>query len=279
MEFIPLTDHFAAEARGIDLAQEQDAATKTALYDAFARHSVLVFRNQKLSPEDFLAAARIFGEIYEQSIKAYKLPECPLVGVISSEDRSNITGKRIYRGTNWHTDNSNRAVPPRATMLYGVTIPESGGDTQFSDMRALYDDLPAETKARIDPVKVLHIWQSSRSPRPMSKPAGTPPEAWQPLVRVNPDSGRRGIYMNTARMERFDGIDDEEGFAIVAELMALAGDGRYEYRHKWRAGDMVIWDNRSVQHQANADYEGARRLYRIMIKGEAVRGIADDIAA
>lgn len=279
LEIVPLTDHFAAEARGIDLREEQDEAAKRALYDAFAQHTVLVFRDQDLDPEGFLRAVKIFGDIFEQTLKHFCLDDHPLVGFISSEDRNNISGKPIRRGINWHTDHSNRPVPPRATSLYGVTIPSQGGDTQFADMKALYDDLPDETKAKIDHVKTLHTWQSSRSPRPMSKPPGKLSEAWQPLVRINPDTGRRGIYMNTARIERFDGIDDEEGFAILGDLMARASNGKFEYRHKWRKGDMVIWDNRSALHQATQDYDEPRFLYRIMVQGDPVIGAGEQEAA
>jgi len=279
LEIVPLTDHFAAEARGVDLREDQDEQTRQALYDAFANNSVLLIRDQELDPDGFLKAAEIFGPIFEQDLKHFCLDENPLVGFVSSEDRNNLDGKRIYRGSNWHTDHSNRIVPPRATTLFGVTIPEKGGDTQFADMKALYDDLPDETKEKIDRVKTLHVWQSSRSPRPMSKPPGEQPETWQPLVRVNPDSGRRGIYMNTARIETFDGIDDEEGFEIVDHLMSLADSGKYEYRHQWRKGDMVIWDNRSVLHQATTDYDEARFLYRVMIVGDPVIGVAEQEAA
>ena len=85
--------------------------------------------------------------------------------------------------------------------------------------------------------------------------------------------------MNTARIEKFDGIDDAEGFAIVDNLMELANSGKYEYRHKWRKGDMVIWDNRSVLHQATSDYDEERFLYRVMIQGEPVMTVADQKAA
>ncbi|MFL2688380.1 MAG: TauD/TfdA dioxygenase family protein [Alphaproteobacteria bacterium] len=279
LEIIPLTNHFAAEAKGIDLRETQDEQTRLALYNAFAENTVLLIRDQELNPESYLQAASNFGQIFEQDLKQFCLDENPLVGFISSGDRNNLDGKRIYRGINWHTDHSNRPVPPRATSLYGVTIPQQGGDTQFADMKALYDDLPEGTKAKIDHVKTLHVWQASRSPRPLSKPPGKQPETWQPLVRVNPDTGRRGIYMNTARIEKFDGIDDSEGFAIVDHLMELANSGKYEYRHKWRKGDMVIWDNRSVLHQATSDYDEERFLYRVMIQGEPVMAVADQKAA
>jgi taurine dioxygenase len=278
-EVSPLTNHFAAEIKGLNISQALNNQTKRALYDVFAENSVLLFREQELKPNDFLQAASNFGEIFQQSVKEFVLDDNPLVGFISSGDRNNLTGEIIYRGINWHTDHSNRQVPPRATTLYGVDIPTLGGDTQFADMKALYDDLPEELKAKIDGVKALHLWKSSRSPRPMAKPDGPQPETWQPLVRINPDTGRRAIYINTARIETFDGIDDEEGFAILADLMALADSGKYEYRHKWRKGDMVIWDNRSVMHQGNPDYDEARFLYRIMIKGDPVLGVTDQRAA
>ena len=145
------------------MRQTQDVKIHGALYNAFAENTVLLIRDQELDPESYLQAASNFWH-FRTRPQAILPDENPLVGFISSGDRNNLNGKRIYRGINWHTDHSNRPIPPRATSLYGVTIPQQGGDTQFADMKALYDDLPDRTKTKIDHVKTLHVWQASRSP-------------------------------------------------------------------------------------------------------------------
>jgi taurine dioxygenase len=158
-----------------------------------------------------------------------------------------------------------------------VSLPSYGGDTQFVDMHAAYDDLPEATKHRIEALRALHVFESKFSPRKL-KPlddkgrAELPPPSRHPLVRVHPENGRKALYLNPVRIEAIDGLSESEALALVAELIAHATQKKYEYRHQWRYGDMVIWDNRSVMHQANGDYDmnEVRHLHRIMIKGEPV---------
>jgi taurine dioxygenase len=278
MNVRPLTDHTGVEVRGVDLRRDRGDALAAELDALLARHAVVVFRDQSLAPPEFLQAAAMFGEIMPQMVKRFTLPDYPLVGFVSSEDTDRPGGKRLIRGEQYHTDHSNFAAPPKATLLHAVTVPSSGGDTQFVNVHASYDDLPAGTRRRIDALRVLHVYLSSRSPRkkaelPAAERAAIP-ETLQPLVHVHPENGRKALYLNTAHMERIEGMPDEDAFALIGELMAHATQPKYEYRHKWHAGDMVIWDNRSVMHQANGDYDEPRYLYRLMIKGTRLRPAA-----
>ena len=268
MEIRALTPHTGVEVLGVDL---KSAADKEKLNGLLARHSVVVFRGQKLAPAEYMKAAQIWGEIMPQMLERFTLPEYPLVGFVSSDDTDKPGGKRMVRGEQYHTDHSNYPAPPKATLLHAVTIPSTGGDTQFVNVHASYDDLSQQIKSRIDPLKVLHVYLSSRSPRRKAVLSAEEktriPETWQPLVPRHPESGRKGLYLNTAHMERIDGMADEDAFKLIGELMAHATQPKYEYRHKWRDGDMVIWDNRSVMHQANGDYDEKRYLLRLMVKG------------
>jgi taurine dioxygenase len=269
----PLTPNLGAEVTGIDLSQPLDDETRRALYDAWIKYAVLVIRDQKLSPPQFAAAARMFGDILEQQLKQYALPEHPEVGTISSRDLPIVDGKLHVRGENYHTDHSNFPEPPKATTLHAISLPSFGGDTQFVDVRKAFDDLPEETKRRIVKLRSPHVYESSQSPRKMA--ALTPeerakiPQTVQPLVIHHPESGRSALYLNTGRMEGIEGMPPDEAFKLIDQLYEHATQPRYEYRHVWKAGDMVIWDNRSVMHQANADYDPSeyRYLYRIMLKG------------
>lgn len=276
----PLLAPLGAEVIGIDLSQPVNAATRKALHAAWVEHAVLVIRGQQLTPAQFAAAAGIFGDLLEQQVKKYALPDNPLVGTISSRDLPVVDGKLHVRGENYHTDHSNFAAPPKATMLHAVSLPSTGGDTQFVDVRKAFDDLPAEVKRRILPLRSPHVYESSQSPRKMTalspEERAKIPTTLQPLVIRHADSGRAALYLNTARMEGVEGMAPDAAFALIDELYAHATRADYEYRHKWLPGDMVIWDNRSVMHQANADFDPAeyRFLYRIMLKGAPLQPAA-----
>jgi taurine dioxygenase len=158
-------------------------------------------------------------------------------------------------------------------MLLAISLPSHGGDTQFVDVRQAFDDLPSDMQQRIQGLRSRHVHQSSRSPRSFAKLSDEAlkaiPQTWQPLVIRHPDSGRAALYLNTGRMEGIEGMGDDAAHALIEKLYQHATQPRYEYRHVWRKGDMVIWDNRSVMHQANADYnpEELRYLYRLMVQG------------
>ena len=272
----PIHTDFGAEVSGINLSEPQSAETRHQLNALLAQYAVLVFRDQTLSPPEFMAAAEIFGELMDQQLKKYVLPDYPMVGCNSTDDLPRKNGKLQVRGENYHTDHSNERCPPKATTLHALQIPPSGGDTQFVDVRRAYDDLPDELKAKLKGLRSLHVHQSSRSPRELTKLSPEDlakiPTALQPLVIRHPGSGRPALYLNTGRMEGVDSMDQDAGYALIEDLYQRATDARYEYRHKWRVGDMVIWDNQAVMHQANADYdpEQKRFLYRLMIKGVAL---------
>jgi taurine dioxygenase len=272
----PIRQNFGAEVTGIDLSNPVSHAEKQSLNDSLAQYAVLVFRDQSLTPPQFMAAAEIFGDLMDQQLKKYVLPDYPMVGCNSTDDLPRKNGKLQVRGENYHTDHSNERCPPKATTLHALQIPPTGGDTQFVDVRQAYDDLPAAMKVTLKGLRSLHVHQSSRSPRELTKLSPEDfakiPTALQPLVIRHPGNGRPALYLNTGRMEGIDGMAPEAGFALIEDLYQHATHARYEYRHQWRKGDLVIWDNQAVMHQANADYdpEQKRFLYRLMIKGVAL---------
>ena len=267
-----LHEDTGSEAAGIDLSKPVAPEDAALLNRALAERGVLVFHDQHLEAPDFIKAIEVFGALMPQAVSRFCLEDHPIVGFISNRDTDEPGGKVIVRGEQYHTDHSNYPTPPKATALYGVSIPGTGGDTQFVNVQKAYDELPQATKDRIDPLKCMHVLQSSRSPRQLAKVGVTPKEALQPLVAVHPVTGRKGLYLNTARMESIPGMADDDTHALIGELMAFATQPRFEYRHKWRKGDVVIWDNRTVMHQANGDVPVAevRYLYRLMVTGDAL---------
>jgi taurine dioxygenase len=270
----PLTPHTGAEVRGIDLNEGIDPETRTALNRAFAEHHVLVIRGQQFTPPQFIAAARVFGELFQHDKREMHVPGFPQIYYVSNEQT--VPGKRYISGETFHTDHSNHPTPPKATMLFPVSLPSRGGDTQYVNMHEAYDDLPAATKDRIAGLKALHVYLSKYSPRelrPLSEDSArqVPPPGIHPLVRTHPENGRKALYLNPVRIEGIEGMEDADALELVAGLMAHAVQPKYEYRHQWHYGDFVIWDNRSVIHKANPDYDMNERryLYRLMLKGEA----------
>jgi len=268
-----LGGHMAAAVSGLDLNRLPDAATQAALTGVLHDNLVLCIRGQKLAPPAFRDAMAQFGvPMLRKQLE--RTPECAEVNIISSEDRDTLgDGRKIVNGANWHTDDSFMRAPCSLTMLYGVIVPSRGGDTQFTNMYAAYDDLAAETKARIEGLKVIHKYESSRKTNRVAKRPDTEmaamPEATHPLVRTHPETRRKALYLNANRMEQVVGLGRAESDELLDALIAHAIQPKYQYRHVWRQGDIVIWDNRCTMHKANADYPaGARRLmHRIIIEG------------
>jgi len=264
----------AIAAEGVDLnaplAPEESGALRRALLD----NLVLCIRGQSLEPAAYLAAMRGFGRPAAQTRSDSRHPAIAEIMILSSEDRDERgDGKRLVVGAHWHSDDSYKRVPCSLTMLYGVEIPSSGGDTQFTNMYAAYEDLPAATQARIADLRVVHKYDSPRKGTRIAtlrpEEAAELPDAVHPLVRTHPETGRKALYMNPNRMAGVVGWERAESDALLDALIAHATEERYQYRHRWRRGDIVIWDNRCTMHKANADYpEGERRLmHRIIVEG------------
>ena len=269
----PLTVHTAAEVRGLDLTKPVDAETRAALNRAFAKHHVLVVRDQKYEPPDFLAAVQVWGALQPHDKKEMHVPGYPQMYYVSNEQT--VPGKRYISGETFHTDHSNHPAPPKATILYPVSLPSRGGDTQYVNMHLAYDGLPEETRRRIDRLKAIHVYQSRHSERKLmalgeTDRAHVPDAVVHPIVRTHPESRRKAIYINPIRTEGIVGMAEEEALALLAELLEHSTQPKYQYRHQWRPGDLVMWDNRSLLHKANGDYDMSqvRYLYRVMLQGD-----------
>ena len=269
----PLTDHTGAEVTGLDFRKPIDSETRAKLNEAFVEHHVLVLRDQEFSPDDFKVAVQVFGELQPHDKKEHHVPGHPDVSYVSNDEF--VNGRRIIPGETFHTDHSNHPRPPKATTLFAVNLPSSGGDTQYVNMHDAYDDLSEATKRRIEGLKAVHAYLSKYSPRPLGylseeSRKKLPPPGVHPLVRTHPENGRKALFLNPVRMEAIVGMEDADALKLIGELMTHATQKKYEYRHRWRHGDWVIWDNRSVMHKANPDYDMNERryLYRLMLKGE-----------
>jgi taurine dioxygenase len=277
MQISPLSEHTGVEVHGIDLAHPVTAEAAAALNDAFVKRSVLVVRDQSLAPHQVLAAVELFGRVFQQHNTRFAIPECPQIHYLSNQD-SFPDGRRYIPGEGWHTDHSNDVRPPKATALHAVTLPDNGGDTQFANMAAAWEGLPAATQERIANLVAIHVYQSSHSARklmalPDSAKERVPNAVLHPIVRTHPENDRRSIYINPIRIEGILGMDHKEALPLLADLLQHATAERFQYRHRWRPGDFVMWDNRCLLHKANGDYDMAqtRYLYRVMLQGDVPR--------
>lgn len=270
-----LTNTIGAEVIGIDLTQVAGAETKEMLNKALAENLVLVFRNQTLSRPQFRDAVLLFGKAKYQLLQQYLYEDTPEIGVVTNRDRDEAgDGKVLIRGHTWHTDHSNEEIPAKATALYGVSLPAQGGDTMFCNCQAAYECLPENMKSIIDPLKAIHTYNSRFAPRKLPKrtkeEVARSPDVAHPVARTHPETGKKAIYVNPIRIEKFEGMEIEESQTLLKKLIEFASQEKFIYRHKWVLGDMVIWDNRQTMHQATKDYDMSqfRKLYRMMVEGD-----------
>ncbi len=274
MDITALTPHIGAEVTGIDLRERVDAETQRRLNEAVVEHVALVVRNQDFTPEQYLAAVALFGEPMEQHFTQYALPGCPLVHEVSNR-HTDKAGKRVKHGAGWHTDHTNHVRPPKYTCLYAVSLPSSGGDTAVVNMRAGYESLPEDIQRRIEGMKTVNVFQGSAAATYSGQSADAqserkPEPVLQTLVRTHPDNGARALYFHPVKTESIAGMTPAESQALLDDLLERSVRDEFVYRHKWRRGDMLLWDNRAAMHRAHFDYDPAeyRLLYRVLVRGE-----------
>ena len=258
------------EILNLDLKKVIDKKLKIKLNDLFVESKVLVIRNQFLNPNEFQKAAEIFGKIFRQHNSKFSLKENPLVHYISNQDKFS-DGKIYIPGEGFHTDHSNDKKPPKATILLSKEIPSYGGDTQFINMNLLYENLSNEMKNKIKNLKAKHVYQSKFSKRKLMSIKNQDHknnEVFHPLVKIHPETGLKSLYINPIRIEQISNYSDEKTLDLINELMEHVNSLKFEYRHKWEVGDFVIWDNRTLMHKANGDYDMSekRYLYRLMLQ-------------
>jgi alpha-ketoglutarate-dependent 2,4-dichlorophenoxyacetate dioxygenase len=269
---------FAREIAGIDASHPLPSEAIQAVQSAINLYAVVVLRGQKLDNESQGAFGRTFGEL-QVSPKAYKQgveyrPESRGVIDISNLDAKNATrdrndATRLENLSNrvWHSDASFRAVPGALSMLYAHKVPPSGGNTEFIDLRAAYDALPTSDKAVIETLQAEHNYAHSRTVLGIAaiaaeQKAALPPVA-HPLVRTNPATGRKSLYMG-AHASHIVGWPVPEGRILLADLLEHATQREFIYAHEWRVGDLVIWDNRCTLHRGRPfDESHPRDLRRV----------------
>jgi len=273
----PLTPSIGAEVTGVDLSRPVPPETAAALRQAFLDHALLVIRDQALDAPQYLAATAIFGAPVRQHLDKFNLPDCPDVATISNQEKTK-DGKINVRGVSWHTDHSFQPEPPKATALYAVSLPSKGGDTDWAHMGAAYDALPDTLRTEIDGLEAVHAYTESRIPPSLAERIAAGDDdasdgVVHPLIRTHPENGRKAIYLNPLRVRRFRGMTPEHCVDLIDRLVKHATQPAFTYRHRWRHGDMAIWDNRCCIHRGNPDYDFGelRLMYRVILAGDQPR--------
>lgn len=275
IEIRRLGEMAGAEILGLDFNHPLDGETVDTINQAFLDHHVVCIRDQDISIERYLEVAAVFGEVQPQKIPQFAHPETDLISVLSpsvNRESDDPNSKLIVRGTFWHTDHSYHRAPVKATLLHAVKIPSKGGDTRFLNMHAAYEALPDAMKQRIEGLRGVHCLTgrrnfTGRKRRTDDEVDG--PTAAHPLVRTHDDTGRKAIYMNPNRMNGIDGWSDADSDALLDALNEHCFDARFEYRHRWKPHDMLIWDNRCLMHAASDDYHEPRHMHRALLRGTA----------
>jgi taurine dioxygenase len=271
----PLTPRLGAEVSGVDLERIDDALFRE-LYGAFLRYQVLLFPPQDVPPAAQVAFARRFGEVQIHVMHQYHADGFPQLYRLSNLDENGRPkGEHPDRGTlAWHTDGSWQRITGQATIIYGEVMPQRGGETHFCDMYGAYEGLGASWKARIAGMRAVHSLDFSRNRRHGEAPLTDEqrrarPPVDHPVVRTHPETGRKCLFLGD-HAESIVGLQYDEGRALIEELNALAIRPELTYEHRWKARELILWDNRCVMHRATA-YDAVnegRVIRRCTVLGE-----------
>ncbi|XYH96896.1 TauD/TfdA dioxygenase family protein [Sorangium sp. So ce1128] len=279
-ELRPLSEHFGVELVGFDA--RRDAGRGAEILDLLLQHQLLLIRDQELSPADLVGLARSTGPILPFLLSNYRHPEFDEILVTSNE---RIDGKPIgvaRVGNFWHSDSSYIASPANTTLLYSVKVPPAGGDTLFASMYLALDELSPELRAALEGRTAVHtirkrykvtaqdVGQSLREIDDRLRL--TIPDVTHPVIRKHPLTGRPALYISEGYTLSFEGMGWEQSQALLEQLHAHATREHVVYRHRWRVGDILIWDNPSLIHAAmpsNPDIP--RTMHRISIESGVTR--------
>ena len=280
----PLSEAMGAEITGIDLARPVDATTFAGLREALQRHHVLCFRGQTLTEAQQIAFSVNFGPLETFTEKDKTKSESTIYNVANvSPDGVHlpVTDHRVVAqkvNARWHTDSSYRYIPAYCSLLYGIEVlpPEAqGGETEFSNMFLAYEALDDAMKRRIEPLHMVHYYEFGRRLFPELPPVSqvekefVPPVS-HPLVRVHRDrGGKRSLFMTVNDGNEISGMSLEDGQPLHSAPAEHVATPAFCYRHRWRQGDLVVWDNRCLLHRAR-DYDMAR--YRRVSRRTTVAG-------
>ncbi len=290
-----LGKHIGAEISGVDLSQPMDDTAFARISKAFFDNQVVVFRNQKITPEQQIAFTRRFGVLEQHVRKEHRLNGYPEILIVSNV--LDGQGKAIGvedAGRFWHSDLSYKQLPSLLSALYALEIPVKDGvvlgDTNFASTTAAYDALPEDLKKKLGGLKNVHSYvhyrnkniqaqkeEQARGDRVVQEHVLTPehlaqvPDAEMPIVRTHPVTGKKGLFVNEAHTSHIVGLPKAEADALFKQICAHVIKPEFQYVHHWQVGDLLMWDNVAAQHKANFNYRLPLRrvMHRTTVRGTA----------
>ncbi len=276
-EIIPTGKPLGAEVRGVDLSNI-NAHEFAAIHRAWLDHLVLLFRGQQLADQDLIAFSRRFGDLdwapVQETGRRF-VEGLPEIYVVSNVIENGLPIGSLGAGeASWHTDMSYLEDPPKASMLYALEVPPTGGNTYFSSMYHAYESLPDGLKQRISGLRLKHdgTYNSGGYVRQGAAAIDDPLVSlgvYHPLVCTHPETGRRLLYLGRRRNAYIGGLPLSESDALLDELWSYAAREEHAWHNEWQVGDLVLWDNRCTMHRRDPfDANSRRVMHRTQIKGE-----------
>ena len=279
MEVRKIGQAMGAEVVGVDLSKPLSAAEIRQILDAFHAYQVLAIRDQHLTPAQLVAFSRHLGPLEDQLNAKYTIEEFPEVLVLSNDMKDGKPVGLIDGGDYWHSDSSHREKPSMATILHAIQNPSEGGDTEFANMYLAYETLPDDIKKKIEGLKAIHAVSKFKNKRVTASPRrpdakdhyemqkAIPDQVW-PMVRTHPVTGKKALYVSPRFTVGIEGLPEAEADELLDFLFEHEVKPEFIYRHKWKDGDVVIWDNASVIHRATGgyDYPDVRTMHQNMLK-------------
>ncbi|WP_345791223.1 TauD/TfdA family dioxygenase [Burkholderia sp. Cy-637] len=280
-EILPFDGALGAEIVGLDLSRPIGEDDFARIHRAHLDHHVVVFRDQRITPEEHVAFSARFGPLQRHVLAQFALPGHPEVLIVSNILENGQPIGLGDAGHFWHSDLSYKEKPSLGSLLHAQELPAEGGDTLFANMHRAWDALPEPLKREVEGRRAEHTYLAryaelqARSPW---RPNLTPEQIAQvkavdhPIVRTHPETGRRALFVSEHFTTRIVGLPEDESRALLDELFAHSVRDEFVYRHQWREHDLVFWDNRSLMHLAAGTPDHLRRkLYRTTIEGDAPR--------
>ena len=271
MKILPLSKLMGAEVIGLDLTIPLTAELRNDIYSAFLDYQLLVFRNQNLNKSEQIDFTKQFGELEKHTLTNKGSADSPFVHIVTNLDEKGQPTGRV-KSTLWHSDKSFRKAPSMATLLHAKILPPKGGDTCFANMYAAYEGLSTDAKSDLKSLNVVHSWELSRENigRQLSqKEVDDAPPMIHPLVREHPDTAKKCLFLGM-HASHIEGRDISESRSKIEELERHSTQGKFTFRHHWKEGDMLMWDNRCLLHRADTNFEAAkypRVMHRTCLRG------------
>ncbi|HYC46420.1 MAG TPA: TauD/TfdA family dioxygenase [Burkholderiales bacterium] len=280
--FEKLGDTLGAEICDIDVSRALDDATFEEILAAFHEHAVIVFRDQKLTPEQQIAFSRRFGELDVNVRSRFNKPGHPEIFVVSNIIENGQPIGVTDAGRYWHTDHCYLKEPSRCSLLYALEVPRQDdgralGDTLFANVAAAHDALTPQMKQRLAGCKAVNsysytyerkVQEFDRTPL-KAENREAPPDIEHPVVRTHPFTGRKCLFVNEGYTTRIVGMSAEQSEETLQFLFSHLAKPEFQYRHQWQVGDLLLWDNCLTQHKAVFDYALPlrRRMERTTLRG------------